>query len=108
MYFLEMNMKQSMVFVFIMLLLLGYQDASAQQTQSPWLIGHWDGNIEGFTGQGGPARTLRVNRISADGAIVSLWGIPPQTRGKAEVKVAGSQVKVFVLSSKVRVELARE
>src|SRR5262245_12238794 len=108
MYFLEMNMKQSMVFVFIVLLLFGYQDASAQQSQSSWLIGRWDGNIEGFTGQGGSARTLRVNRISADGAIVSLWGIPPQTRGRAEVKVGGSQVKVFVPFSKVTVELARE
>jgi len=37
-----MNMKQSMVFVFVVLLLLAYQDASAQQTQSPWLIGRWD------------------------------------------------------------------
>ena len=52
-FFLEMNMKQSMVFVFIVLLLFGYHDGSAQQTQSPWLIGRWDGNIEGFTGRGG-------------------------------------------------------
>ena len=101
-------MKQSIVFVLIVLLLLGYQDASAQQTQSPWVIGRWDGKIEGFTGQGGPARMLRVNNISAEGAIVSLWGIPPQTRGRAEVKVDGPQVKVFVPSSNVTVELARE
>jgi hypothetical protein len=103
-----MSMKQCMIFAFIVLFLLGYQNASAQQTQSSWLIGRWDGNIEGFIGQGGPARTLRVNRISADGTIVSLWGIPPQTRGRAEVKVDGSQVKVFVPSSKVTVELTRE
>src|SRR5262245_27475739 len=101
-----MNMKQSMVL--IVLLLLGYQNTSAQQTPSSWLIGRWDGNIEGFTGQGGPARTLRVNRISADRAIVSLWGIPFQSRGRAEVKVDGSHVKVFVTSSKVTVELTRE
>src|SRR5262249_29106356 len=100
-------MKQSMVFVFVVLL-LGYQLASAQQTQSLWLIGRWDGNIEGFTGQGGPARILRVNNILADGRIVSLWGIPPLTRERAEVKVNGSQVKLFVPSSKVTVELARE
>jgi hypothetical protein len=96
-----------MVFVFVVLL-LGYQLASAQQTQSIWLIGRWDGNIEGFTGQGGPARILRVNNISADGRIVSLWGIPPLTRERAEVKVNGAQVKLFVPSSKVTVELARE
>ena len=101
-------MKQSMVFVFIVLLLLAYQDASAQQTQSPWLIGRWDGNIEGFTGQGGTARMLRVNKISTEGAIVSLWGLPPQTRARVEVKVDGSQVSVFVPSSKSNVELTRE
>jgi hypothetical protein len=100
-------MKQSRVFVFVVLL-LGYQLASAQQPQSIWLIGRWDGNIEGFTGQGGPARMLRVNNISAEGAIVSLWGIPSQTRGRAEVKVDGSQVKIFVPSSKTTLELARE
>jgi hypothetical protein len=101
-------MKQCVIFAFIVLLLLGYQNASAQQTQSSWLIGRWDGNIEGFTGQGGPARMLRVNNISADGTIVSLWGIPFQSRGRAEVKVDGSHVKVFVPSSKVTVELTRE
>jgi hypothetical protein len=103
-----MNMKQSMVFVFIVLLLLGCQNASAQQTQSPWLIGRWDGNIEGFKGEGGPARMLRVNNISAQGAIVSLWGIPPQTRGRVELKVDDSQISVFVPSSKSTVELTRE
>jgi len=51
---------------------------------------------------------LRVNNISAEGAIVSLFEIPPQRRGRAEVKVDGSQVKVFVPSSKVTLELARE
>jgi hypothetical protein len=105
--FLEMNMKQSMVSVFVVLL-LGYQLASAQQTQIPWLIGRWDGNIEGFTGKGEPARMLRVNNISAEGAIVSLFGIPPQRRGRAEVKLDGSQVKIFVPSSKTTLELVRE
>lgn len=100
-------MKQCVVFVFVVLL-LGYQLASAQQPQSPWLIGRWDGNIEGFTGQGGPARMLRVHDISAEGAIVSLWGIPPQTRGRAELKTDESQVRVFVPSSKNTVELTRE
>jgi hypothetical protein len=102
-----MNMKQSVVFVFVVLF-LGYQFASAQQTQSPWLIGRWDGNIEGFTGQGGPARMLRVENISPEGRIVSLWGIPPQARGRAEVKMDGTHVKVFVPFSKSTVELARE
>ncbi len=65
-------MKQSIVVAFVMVL-LGYQLASAQQTQSLWLIGRWDGNIEGFKGQGEPARMLRVNNISAESRIVSLW-----------------------------------
>ena len=100
-------MKQFMVIVFVVLL-LGYQFASAQETGSSWLIGRWDGNIEGFKGEGGPARMLRVHSISAQGAIVSLWGVPPQTRARAEVKVDGPQVKVFVPVSKITVELARE
>ena len=102
-----MIMKQSMA-VAVVMVLFGYQVASAQQTQSSWLIGRWNGNIEGFTGQGEPARMLRVHSISAEGAIVSLWGVPPQTRARAEVKVDGSQVKVFVPVSKVTVELTRE
>ena len=100
-------MKQFMVIVFVVLL-LGYQFASAQETRSSWLIGRWDGNIEGFKGEGGPARMLRVHSISAEGGIVSLWGVPPDTRARAEVKVDGSQVKLFVPSSKITVELARE
>ena len=51
---------------------------------------------------------LRVENISPEGRIVSLWGIPPQARARAEVKVDGSQVKVFVPSSKSTVEMARE
>jgi hypothetical protein len=102
-----MIMKQSILIALVMVL-LGYQVTHAQQTQSSWLIGRWDGNIEGFTGQAGSARTLRVHDISAEGAIVSLWGIPPQTRGRAEVKTDGLQVRVFVPSSKSTVELTRE
>lgn len=95
-------MKQSMVFVFIVLFLLSYQNARAQQTQSLWLNGRWDGNIEGFTGQGGPARMLRVHSISAEGGMVSLFGIPPQGRRRAEVKLNGSQVKVLCHSQRLR------
>ena len=65
-----------MVFV-VVVLLLGYQFGSAQQTENSWLIGRWDGNIEGFKGQGGPARMLRVHSISTEEAIVSLFGVPP-------------------------------
>src|SRR5215831_20174772 len=104
---MEIIMKQSMAVGFV-IILLGYQVVSAQDTGRYWLIGRWDGNIEGFTGQGEPARMLRVHSISAEGAIVSLWGVPPQTRARAEVKVDGSQVKVFVPVSKVTVEVARE
>jgi hypothetical protein len=60
-----MNIKRSMIFVFVVVL-LGYHLTNAQQTQSPWLIGRWDGNIEGFTGQGEPARMLRVHDVPAD------------------------------------------
>jgi hypothetical protein len=102
-----MIMKQSIVVALVMVL-LGYQLTSAQQTQSPWLIGRWDGKIEGFTGQGGPARMLRVNNISAEGAIVSLFGVPPDRRGRVEIKVDGSQIRFFVPSTKSTVELTRE
>jgi hypothetical protein len=102
-----MIMKQSIVVASVMVL-LGYQLTSAQQAQSPWLIGRWDGTIEGFTGQGGPARMLRVNNISAEGAIVSLFGVPPDRRGRVEIKVDGSQVRFFVPSTKSTVEVTRE
>ena len=100
-------MKQFVVFVFVVLL-LGYQVASAQETGSSWLIGRWDGNIEGFKGEGGPARMLRVNNISAEGAVVSLFGVPPDRRGRVEIKVDGSQIRFFVPSTKSTVELTRE
>ena len=44
-------MKQFMAIIFIVPL-LGYQFASTQETRSSWLIGHWDGNIEGFKNEG--------------------------------------------------------
>ena len=100
-------MKQFMVIVFVVLL-LGYQFASAQETGSSWLIGRWDGNIEGFKGEGGPARMLRVHSISAEGGIVSLFGVPPDRRGRVEIKVDGSQIRFFVPSTKSTVELTRE
>jgi hypothetical protein len=56
-------MKQPMVFV-VVVLLLGYQFGSAQQTENSWLIGRWDGNIEGFKGQGGPATIVFGNCFS--------------------------------------------
>lgn len=83
------------------------QLAIAQQQSQHWLIGRWDGTMEGFTGKGVSFRFLRVHEVSADGAALSLWGIPDQSRGRAEVKVDGSQVSVFIPSTKTKVELTR-
>jgi hypothetical protein len=46
--------------------------------------------------------------VSPDGTAVSLFGIPPESRGRVEVKVEGAQVNIFVPSSKSTVELIRE
>lgn len=100
-------MKQS-ILVAVVMVILGYQLTSAQQTQNPWLIGRWDGNIEGFTGQGEPTRMLRVHSISAQGDMVGFFGIPPEGRGRVEVKVDGSQVRFFVPRTKSTVELTRQ
>ena len=100
-------MKQS-IFVAVVMVILGYQLTSAQQTQNPWLIGRWDGSIEGFTSQGEPARMLRVHSISVQGGMVGFFGIPPEGRGKVEVKVDGSQVRFFVPRIKSTVELTKE
>ena len=101
-------MKQFVVFVFVVLLILGYQVASAQETGSSWLIGRWDGNIEGFKGEGGPARMLRVNNISAEGAVVSLFGVPRQ-EGKGRDQSGWLADQGFLCHpQRVTVELTRE
>ena len=44
----------------------------AQQSQNQWLIGHWDGTIEGFPPSENPARVLRVHKVAADGKAVAF------------------------------------
>jgi hypothetical protein len=95
-------------FVLIIVVLLSFHAASAQQPPSYWLIGHWDGIIDGFPANQNPARTLRVHAVAPDGTAQARWAITGQSTTGANVKVDGSQVNFVVAGSKSVVELTRE
>ena len=85
-----------------------FQVSIAQQTGSQWLIGRWDGSVEGLPGKSGPARTFRVHEISNDGKILAMWSVTGQGATTADVRVDNQQVRVVVTGSKSVVEMARE
>jgi hypothetical protein len=64
----------------------------SQETASQWLIGHWEGNLEGYSGKEGSGRTLRVHAVSSDGTALGLWAITGQNAFVSDVKVQGSKV----------------
>ena len=79
----------------------------AQQNQ--WLIGHWDGTIEGFPASENSSRILRVHRVSADGkTIIALWAIPGSNAVPTETSTDGSNVTIKFQGVSTVVELARE
>jgi hypothetical protein len=80
----------------------------AQQSQNQWLIGHWDGTIEGFPASENSSRILRVHSVSADGKAVALWAVPGSNASQTETSTDGSGVKIVFQGTSVVIELTRE
>ena len=97
-----------LVSLIVTIVLFGPVPTFAQQSQHQWLIGHWDGTIEGFPASENPARVLRVHKVSADGKAVALWAVPGLKAAHSETSTDGSSVKVAFPGSKMGLELARE
>ncbi len=83
------------------------QASLSQQSETHWLVGQWEGKIERFPFKDGPARTLRVIKISPDGTAQARWAITGQGMGGADVRVDGVNVSV-VTSAQSRVQLSRQ
>ena len=88
--------------------LFGPVPTFAQQSPNQWLIGHWDGTIEGFPASDNPSRILRVHKVSADGKTVALLAVPGSKAAQTETSTDGTNVKVAFPGSKMGLELARE
>jgi hypothetical protein len=78
------------------------------QAQTHWLVGRWDGVIEGMAAKQKPARTLRVHALEADNTAKARWAITGENTGSVDARVDGSQISFVVASSKSVVELTRE
>jgi hypothetical protein len=80
----------------------------AQQAQNEWLIGHWDGTIEGFPASENSSRILRVHSVSPDGKAVAFWAVSGSNASQAETNTDGSNVKIVFQGISTVVELTRE
>ena len=92
----------------VTILLFGAVPTFAQQSQNQWLIGHWEGMIEGFPSSINPSRVLRIHTVSADGKAVALWVIPGSNASQTETSTDGTSVKIAVQGVNASVELTRE
>lgn len=90
------------------IVVLSYRASFAQEPQNNWLIGRWEGKIEGFPRRSGPARTLRVRSVAPDGAVDALWSVTGQDEFPCDVRVNGSEVTIIVAVSESSVRLTRE
>jgi hypothetical protein len=99
------HMKTATFFI-LSVILFSFQPSLAQQPQSHWLVGQWEGGIDRYTGKDGPGRTLRVISVSPDGSAEARWAVTGQTLGSAEAEVNGPRVKVVTGANSV-VELTQ-
>ena len=95
-------------FLIVTIALLVTAQSFAQQGQNEWLIGHWNGTIEGFPGSENSSRILRVHRVSADGKAVALWAVPGSNASQTETSTDGSNVKIAFQGNSTVIELMRE
>lgn len=81
----------------LMLVAVFYAELSpAQQNDSSWLIGVWEGDLQDFAakgGQGTPARVVMITAVAPDGSAQGRMGIPGRLGlGPADVRVGGAEV----------------
>jgi hypothetical protein len=95
-------------FLIVTIALLVTAQSFAQQGQNQWLIGHWDGTIEGFPASENSSRILRVHSVSPDGKAVALWAVSGSNASQTETITDGSGVKIAFQGISTVVELTRE
>ncbi|MGE5302774.1 MAG: hypothetical protein ACM3TN_05565 [Alphaproteobacteria bacterium] len=96
------------IVLFPIILVLSSGTSLAEEPQNSWLIGRWEGNIEGYARRSGPARTLRVSSVAPDGAVEALWSVTGQDEFPRDVMVKGSEVTIIVGVSESSVRLTRD
>jgi len=101
------NSQTAAAYFGLILMLFGVKVLFAQPALPHWLVGQWEGEIEGITSGEGPARTLRVTTVSTDGTAHAGWAVTGRRMGGADVHVDGLQVKVVTAADSL-VELKRE
>src|SRR5262245_48852257 len=94
-------------FLVVIVSLLSLRAAPAQERQGQWLIGRWDGIIEGYSGKDGPNRTLRVIDVGPDSKRQATFSTSPRGTTTAELTVEGAKVRVVTLSTRRVVEVTR-
>ena len=94
-------------FTVLISVLFSFQLSFAQQGQSHWLVGQWDGQIENYLPNENPARTLQVFAVLSDGTVRGRWAITGQGTGTADIKMQSAQVTI-VTGKDSRVVLRRE
>jgi tetratricopeptide (TPR) repeat protein len=101
------NQIATVIFFVLSIILLCFQASFAQQRQSHWLIGQWNGQIAGYLPKQNPARTLQVFEVLTDGTVRGRWSITGQSTGEADVSVDGAQVRIMT-GADSHVALTRE
>lgn len=101
------NQLITVTFFILNVILFNVQAALAQQRQSHWLVGQWEGKIERYLPKQNPGRTLLVLSVSPDGNAQARWAITGQAASVADVNVNAGKVAV-VTGAESLVELARE
>src|SRR5262245_48802881 len=94
----------------IVVLLFASTGSLAQETESHWLVGAWEGELRDFAaggGQGSPARGLAVTGITKDGVVQGTWGVAGRPYAPARISVDGTKLRI-VSSVKSVIELERQ
>jgi len=97
-----------LTFLVVIISLLSFRPSLAQEKQSHWLIGRWDGMLEDPSRKDGLNRTLRVFDVTPDNKAPAFFARNPLDTTRAECLLEGAKIKVVTLSTKRVVELTRE
>jgi hypothetical protein len=87
-----------------LVLVLCTQGLSAQQSDTRWLIGTWEGDLQDFSargGQGPAGRVIRITAAAPDGTAQGKMGVAGKTLNRAELTFDGSGLRIVNSSASV-------
>lgn len=78
------------------LLALGALLPGAVLAQPHWLVGTWQGEIQGGSGgREGPQRVLVVRSVAADGTVTGSWSVRGESAGgDSQIKLSGETLSI--------------